>query len=482
MPFRFLKRAVGFPPEVTVVDRVMGPTASPEKVEYYPEPSAEVLGRAEIAGGLGRDFAYQPDAVRSTLIGMARMEEGSLTVALVENQVVGFLFLTLPHPESRWGRAMLPWLYEVATLEVARAWRGQGVATGLLKAAVTPGCEERIVLAPLDPEEWDVLGTGLSKTAYRQMLLSLFRSVGFAEYPLSLDVGLSHDPSSLFLVRVGARVDRQRLRQFEALLGTAESRSLLHINQLPREEREAIYRRLIPEAVFTTCGIDAGTFTDRAGNRLVEFNGPPDQDMIWIGVRGHAGDTDWCYLLKLQATAYGEIELAFVIISDPRSERYCIDRDPEGRSTHLGTTGRNIPEEIRAMQAGFTPGQTRRGLRLLREAIQLVEDFIGGMGHGLFLLDAMFYHNAILYERYGFGYVAGREAMEEIHREFQPGGVLDARLDGSTPFRQPGMGETVRGRSWAIHDGILGGPWPAPRMVKRVGQHEGISTFPESRW
>ena len=343
----------------------MGSPAPAGNVQYHPSPPAEVLDRAEIAAGLGRDFAYQADAVRSTLIVMARMEEGKLTVAVVENQIVGFLLLALPHPESRWGRAMLPWLYEVAALEVARTWRGQGVATGLLKTAFTADWEERILLASLDPEEWDILGTGLSKTAYRQMLLSLYRSADFAEYPLSLDVGLSHDPSSLFLVRVGDRVNRERLRQFEALVGTSEFRSLLQINHLPREEREAIYRRLIPEAIFTTFGIDAGTFTDRAGNRLVEFNGPPDQDMIWIGVRAHVDDADCAYLIKLQATAYGDIELAFIIINDPRSERFSIDRDPEGRSTHLGTTGRNIPEEVRAMRAGLTPGQTRRGLRLL---------------------------------------------------------------------------------------------------------------------
>lgn len=314
------------------------------------------------------------------------------------------------------------------------------------------------------------------------MLLSLFQRGGFAEYPHLLDPGLSHDPSSLFLVRVDARVDRERLRQFQARLGPSGPRSLLQINQLPREEREAIYRRLIPEAIFTTFGIDPLTFTDAGGNRLVEFEYPSDQGTVSIRARGRPEDTDWCYLVKLQTTAYNDIELEFAIISDPRSERFDIDRDPEGRDTCLGTTGRNISEEIRAMQAGLAPGQIRRGLRLLGEAVRLVEEFVGWMGHDRFLLDAMFYHNAILYERHGFGYAAGREEMERIHQEFQSGGKLYARLDGSTPFRQPGAERTVRGRSWAIQDGILGEAWRPPRMYKQVGKDQGVSTFPGGVW
>lgn len=457
-------------------------TAPPQTITFHAQPSPDALKRLRIAEGLGRDFAYRAEDVQATLIGMTRMTGAELIVAVVEDRVVGFLLLSFPHPEGRWSRGRLLGLYEVAAFEVALPWRGRGVGTGLLKAALTPHWEERILLASLDPDEWDMRGTGLSKTVYRQMLLSLFRRAGFAEYPLLFDPGLSHDPSSLFLVRIGARVDRERLRQFAALLGTSEPRSLLQINQLPRVEREVIYRRLIPEAVFTTFGIDPLTLTDTAGNRLVEFDCPQDQGTASIRVRGRPEDPDWCYFIKLETTAYNEVKLDFIIIGDPRAERFHIDRDPEGRETHLGTTVRNIPEEIRAMQAGLAPGQTRRGLRLLREALRLVEEFVAWMGHDLFLLDAMFYHNAILYERCGFGYAVGREEMERIHREFQPGGTLYARLDGSTPFRQPGAERTVRGRSWAIQDGILGEPWRPPRMYKQVGRHQGISTFPGGDW
>jgi hypothetical protein len=73
--------------------------------------------------------------------------------------------------------------------------------------------------------------------------------------------------------------------------------------------------------------------------------------------------------------------------------------------------------------------------------------------------------------------------MDDIQREFQPGGRLHQALDGSTPFRPRDAWRTVRGRAWAIHDGILeiiDARWDALRMVKQVGRHAGVDTFPQA--
>lgn len=72
--------------------------------------------------------------------------------------------------------------------------------------------------------------------------------------------------------------------------------------------------------------------------------------------------------------------------------------------------------------------------------------------------------------------------MERIQQGFQPNGEYFQRLDGSTPFRMPGAEKTVRGRSWAIHDGILGEPFTDYHMYKHVGQDGGVSTFPNYVW
>ncbi|MCJ7707499.1 MAG: hypothetical protein MUO38_07760, partial [Anaerolineales bacterium] len=64
----------------------------------------------------------------------------------------------------------------------------------------------------------------------------------------------------------------------------------------------------------------------------------------------------------------------------------------------------------------------------------------------------------------------------------QPGGPLHQQLDGSSPFRQPGMATSILGRSWAVHDGVLGAPFTGVTMYKRVGEHAGVDTFPAGVW
>jgi len=174
--------------------------------------------------------------------------------------------------------------------------------------------------------------------------------------------------------------------------------------------------------------------------------------------------------------------LDFLIINDPFSERFNVDVDEFGRDTLLGTRSRNIPEEVRAMEAGLAPGMVRHGLRLLKEFVKSLEAFMAPVDLNTITMGAFFYHNAISWERHGFTYFKGGKMMERIHREFQPGGLLYQKLDDSTPFRKKGMEKTVRGRSWAIHDGVLveafDEEWESPKMYKTLGKNFVVNTFP----
>ena len=129
------------------------------------------------------------------------------------------------------------------------------------------------------------------------------------------------------------------------------------------------------------------------------------------------------------------------------------------------------------MEAGLAPGQVRHGLRMMLDMVACWDAFFDRVGYRFYFLEALGYNSAILYERAGFEYVKGKEKMRWIDREFRPGGELHARLDGTTPFRQVGQALTVRGRAWAIHDGVLGEPWDSPKMYKTVGVNAGVSTF-----
>jgi hypothetical protein len=254
--------------------------------------------------------------------------------------------------------------------------------------------------------------------------------------------------------------------------------SLHQINELPELVKDGIYQHLLPKSVLATYGIDPATMCDARGNRLVTFTCPVGSSLVEIDVRPLPGFRDPLLYLQLVDTRLNQIEVMLFLVNDPSSERFDTDLDWQGQRTKFGTFRRNIPEEIRAMGAGLVPGQVRRGLRLTRPQIPLLEWFFTRLGHDYYLMDPLGYHNAIILERLGCNYVQGLRRMQWIHQEFQPGGCLHERLDGSTPFRRPDAWQTVRGRSWAIHDGILGTQWNGIKMYKRVGQHAGVDTFP----
>ena len=128
------------------------------------------------------------------------------------------------------------------------------------------------------------------------------------------------------------------------------------------------------------------------------------------------------------------------------------------------------------------PGQVRAGLRVFRQLVPIFEQFVANLGQELFFIEPLSYHNAIIFERYGFNYVRGYQEMMRIDREFCAGGELHAKLTADNPFRQPDAWESVRGRSWAIHDGILGHPYTGFQMYKRLGVHAGVQTFSGLRW
>jgi hypothetical protein len=143
-----------------------------------------------------------------------------------------------------------------------------------------------------------------------------------------------------------------------------------------------------------------------------------------------------------------------------------------------------VEEERRAREGGLAPGQVRRGLRLLTRVLERMEAFCSLIGKEVYLIEPLFYHSAILYERRGCGYLMGRDVMEEIHAGFAEGGRLFKALDGSSTFRRPEAADTVRGRSWALHDGIVEGAWgraaavSGVKMYKAAGRRAGVDTFP----
>ena len=254
--------------------------------------------------------------------------------------------------------------------------------------------------------------------------------------------------------------------------------SLAAINRLEEPEKELLYAGLLPERLFQIVGLRPGALLADDGRQLVRVIAPSGLSLVRIEVRARPDDEDTVFFVEMADTPFHQMELAFCIISDPAAGRFDVDIDEHGRVNWFASHGRNIPEEVRSFRAGLFPNQTRNGLQLFAEFFPVFERFTDSLGIDMIVAEPLTYDNAIRYEKYGFDYLRGKRLMLEIDREFQPGGRYFRRLDGSTPFRQPGMERTVRGRSWAIHDGILDEAWDDVHIYKMVGVDAGINTFP----
>ena len=254
--------------------------------------------------------------------------------------------------------------------------------------------------------------------------------------------------------------------------------SLCQVSALHPAERDRCYLSLVPPSFCERFVLDPLAFTDPHGRPVASVEAPTGESRVRLKIKHLADALDPAFYLRLDESRYGNLQITFIILNDPEGPRFGIDLDDDGKITELGARSRNRREEESAMRAGLTPGQIRPGLRMLRPTLERIEAFAARLAKPGLLLEAFFYHNALVYERHGFGYLAGQDRMEAIHRGFLPGGELDRRLDGSTPFRQPGAAASIRKRSWAIHDGIMSRPWWPPVMYRPVGIRLVVGTAP----
>ncbi len=252
------------------------------------------------------------------------------------------------------------------------------------------------------------------------------------------------------------------------------------INLLPEHEKRKIYGDLIPEELLRRFGIGR-SFLDGEGRPLMRAKWAPGNPSVELSLFHQADFPDPVLYGHMTDTITGQVHILLYVINDPASPRFDVDRMPDGEPTEFGTLRRNLDAEQAALEAGLSPGQVRRGLRLLTPAIRSFERFVEELGHDLYFVEPLYYHNAVIFERYGFAYQQGRKLMERIHNGFSGGGEFVARLDGS-PFRCKEAENSIRLRSWAIHDGLLGEPFTNVTMYKRVGRNAGVSTTGAVPW
>ena len=250
------------------------------------------------------------------------------------------------------------------------------------------------------------------------------------------------------------------------------------INKLPEQQKREIYSRYIPQEL-----IEKFQLGDLAHNMdLLRFRFADGSSDVEMMLYHQMGFPDPILYAHLADNINGQIHILLYILNDPESPRFNVDRMPDGSATQFGIRKRNIEAELAAMRAGLAPGQIRRGLRALRQATGAFEQFITSLGRDHYFIEPLYYHNALIFERHGYNYQMGSRQMHEIQAGFEEGGVLREKLDGSSPFRSPEAAHSIRLRSWAIHDGIMGRPFTNVTMYKRVGVSANINSAPGCEW
>ena len=261
------------------------------------------------------------------------------------------------------------------------------------------------------------------------------------------------------------------------------------LNSLTAPERSEVYHLLIPEEIFKIFEINKATCKNPTGECAVVFACEDGSCEASIEIKRTPRDQDPIFYIEVSDSRdLVQLNWDFIWVNDVRMPRYNTDITPEGVSRWLQWTRRNLDEEFRALSAGLAPGQVRQGLRLMDEVNNCLDRFCEALGLKSISMEALYYHNAITYEQHGFRYFEGEKLMKFINHEFRPGGKLFRLLDDS-PFRKKAFYNSVRGRSWAIHDGILedcGDPefdhWAPPKMYKMIGKYFQIDTFPTANY
>ena len=259
--------------------------------------------------------------------------------------------------------------------------------------------------------------------------------------------------------------------------------TIRQLNNLPDSIKKRLYRGLLPPALLTRFGIDPIQWTGADKEPMVRLQAEPESEKVLITVRSSPVPEDEYFALELADNSLNGVELNLIVLNDPTAPRFQIDRTADGQPTMFGTLRRNLEAEGQAKTAGLAPGQVRAGLGGSQVVFEHIDAFLAMLGHRAYFLEPLSYASAWVFERRGFAYVRGHRLMDDIHREFQSGGALYACLDDSAPFRKRDQAASVRGRAWAIHDGILDAidqRWDKIRIVKQIGRRAGVETFPQA--
>jgi len=169
--------------------------------------------------GLGFFWHQRPDLQRDALIKILQRGLGRVSIAYTQERIiVGYVTVTVPDPDTRWGRDQIDGLYELGGIEVGRAWRSFGIGRAVMAEMFSNGAyDEAIVLATGYRWCWDYESSGMSVREYRDVLHRMMRRFGFEFFDTD-EPNIAWYPDNALVARIGKRASDRLVRSFKALL------------------------------------------------------------------------------------------------------------------------------------------------------------------------------------------------------------------------------------------------------------------------
>lgn len=168
---------------------------------------------------LGFFWHHRIELLQQALIKMASQPHGYVTVAYTtERVIVGYVTVSLPSEDTRWGRDHIEGLFELGGIEVARDWRRLRLADAMMRTTFANGYfDKSIVIATGYRWCWDYEESGLSVNEYRSCLHRLFQRYGFKLLETD-EPNIAWYPDNALVGRMGRNAPSALTKKFKALL------------------------------------------------------------------------------------------------------------------------------------------------------------------------------------------------------------------------------------------------------------------------
>lgn len=158
-----------------------------------------------------------PKLQQEALIKIADRPESRIIAAIVNDAIVGYVTFAYPDPVESWSKSKLENLLELGAIEVAPDFRNLSIGKNLLKVAMLDDAiEDYIIITTEYYWHWDLKRTGLNIWEYRRIMERMMNACGFIEYATD-DPEIRSHPVNCLMARIGKRVDKKSIEQFDKL-------------------------------------------------------------------------------------------------------------------------------------------------------------------------------------------------------------------------------------------------------------------------